>query len=206
MIKLLQYRAALLTVLFGLFGGAISKLLVIEEMTWYYTSLASIIALVVNLLVSFLLKGRWNKTRKNYIKVTSVLFFIALITTLFLHTKYFIEGTFPYKGYDDKVSYYVKGNEYTSIAKQFKGERPDIESDADLIREGFGSPAEKDKVWTAQSINANMLKLISTYSLIIIFFVSLISMLIEVLMGPYGKSTGKSIESIDGKSLKFSKT
>lgn len=199
MIKLLQYRAALLTVLFGLFGGALSKLLVIDEMTWYYTALASIIALVANLLVSFLLKGRWSTRMKNNTKITSVLLFLAFITSLFMHSKYYIESTFSYSGYDDELSYYVKGNEYTAVAKEFKQAHPYIESDADLVREGFGSPTEKGKVWTVESINQNKLKLISTYSLIIIFFVSLISILIEVLMGHYGKTTTKTIESIKEK-------
>lgn len=198
MIKLLKYRAALLTVLFGLFGGAVSQLLLIDEMAWYYTALASILALVVNLLVSFLLKGRWNIRMKNYTKITTVLFFFALLTALFLHTKYFIEGTFPYRDFEDQVSYYVKGSEYTAIAKEFKKASPDIQSDADLVREGFGSPAEKGKVWTEQSINETKLKLISTYCLIIIFFVSLISILLEVLMGRYGKTTSKTFETYKG--------
>src|SRR5690554_7811315 len=108
MIKLLRYRAALITVLFGLFGGVISKLLVIDEMTWYYTALASIIGLVVNLLVSFLLKGRWSKKMRNHTKIACVLIFVALLMTVFIHTKYFIEGTFAYRDYADQVSYYVK--------------------------------------------------------------------------------------------------
>lgn len=204
MIKLLKYRAALLTVLFGLFGGAISKLLVIDEMAWYYTALASIIALVVNLLVSFLLKGRWNTQVKNYTKITSILLFLALIVTVFLHTKYFIEGTFTYRGYDNEISYYVKGNEYTPVAIEFKKANPYVQSDSDLIREGFGSPDEKYKAWTEESINETKLKLISTYSLIIIFFVGLISILIEVLMGHYGKATGKTMESFKDKTLDLS--
>ncbi|MEX2591938.1 MAG: hypothetical protein WD426_04130 [Anditalea sp.] len=203
MIKLLRYRAALLTVLFGLFGGALSQLLVIDEMTWYYTALASIIALVVNLLVSFLLKGRWSTRMKNHTKIASILLFLALIATIYAHTKYFIEGTFSYRGYDDQISYYVKGNEYTYVAQEFKKANPYIQSDADLIREGFGSPEEKYKAWTEQSINENKLGLISTYSLIIIFFVSLISILIEVLMGRYGKTTEKTFESFEDKKLKL---
>ena len=197
MIKLLRYRAALITVLFGLFGGAISKLLVIDEMTWYYTALASVIGLVVNLLVSFLLKGRWSRRMKNHTKMACVLVFLALIATVFLHTKYFIEGTFAYRDFDDQVSYYVKGDEYTAVARKFKEEHPFIESDTDLIQEGFGSPAEKGKAWTKESIQKNMLRLISTYSLIVIFLVALVSILIEVLMGHYAKSTEKTIESME---------
>lgn len=203
MIKLLRYRAALLMVLFGLFGGAISQLLVIDEMTWYYTALASIIALVVNLLVSFLLKGRWSSRMKNHTKIVSILLFLALIWTIYAHTKSFIEGTFPFRDYDGQTSYHVKGNEYTHVAQEFKNTHPYIQSDADLIREGFGSPEEKYKAWTEESINENKLRLITSYSLIIIFFVSLISILIEVLMGRYGRTTEKSLETFEEKKLKI---
>ena len=134
---------------------------------------------------------------KNHTKVACVLIFVVLIATVFLHTKFFIEGTFAYAGYDDQVSYYVKGDEYTAVARKFKEEHPFIESDSDLIHEGFGSPAEKGKVWTKESIQKNMLRLISTYSLIVIFLVSLISILIEVLMGRYAKSTEKTIEAVE---------
>jgi hypothetical protein len=196
MIKFLHLRAALISVLFGLFGGALSKLLVIDEMTWYYTALASLIGLVVNLLITFLLKGRWNKNMKNYTKLVCILFFFGLITTVYLHTKYYIECTFPYSGYDDKPVYYVKGDEYTPLAKEFKQKNPHIISDADLIREGFGSPSAKEKAWTEASINKNKLKLITSYSLIVIFFVSIISVLIEVLMVHYNKATTKTFESV----------
>ncbi|MBD8489938.1 hypothetical protein IFO69_14370 [Echinicola sp. CAU 1574] len=196
MIKLLKYRAALLGVLFGLFGGAISQLLAIEEMTLYYTALASIIGLVVNLMVSFMLKGRWSTKMKNTIKVVCVILFVGLVATLFLHTKFFIEGTFSYSDFEDKVSYYIKGSEYTNVAKKFKEENPYVESDEDLISEGFGSPEERDKVWTQESINRNWMRLLTTYSLIIIFFVALVSILIEVLMGKYGKTTSKMIETV----------
>jgi hypothetical protein len=196
MIQLLKYRAALLGVLFGLFGGAISQLLAIEEMTLYYTALASIIGLVVNLMVSFMLKGKWNAKMKNTIKAICAFFFVALVATLFMHTKFFIEGTFSYQNFENEVRYYIKGSEYTNVAKKFKEENPYIESDEDLIREGFGSPQEKGKVWTQESIHYNWMKMLSTYCLIVIFFVGLISILIEVLMGRYGKTTSKMIEPI----------
>ena len=198
MIKILEYRAAFITVLFGLFGSALSKLLVIDEMTWYYTALASLIGLVVNLLVAFLLKGRWDRGMKNYTKIVCILFFLGLIITVFMHTKYYIECTFSYSGYDDKLEYYVKGSEYTAVAKQFKQENPHIVSDADLIREGFGSPLEKDKAWTEESINTNKLRLITSYSLIVIFFVGIISVLLEVLMSHYHKSTTKTLGPVAG--------
>lgn len=196
MIKLLKYRAALLSVLFGLFGRALSQLLVIEEMSWYYTALASLIALVVNLLVSFMLKGRWSRQMKNNTKIICLLLFIGLILTSYLHTRHYIMGTFAYKDYQGQLSYHVKGDELTQVAQKFLQEHPYIESDTDLVQEGFGSPAEKDKIWKPDSIQKMILKLITSYSLVVIFFVSLISVLLEVLMGHYGKTTHKTLEAV----------
>ncbi|WP_026968065.1 hypothetical protein [Algoriphagus terrigena] len=196
MISLLKYRAALIAVIFGLFGGAISHLLKIEELTFYYTALASIIALVVNLMVSFLLKGKWNTHTKYSLKAVCLFLFAGLILILYTHTRYFLEGTFPYKNFEGQVSYYIKGTDYTPIAKDFKKENPYIQSDEDLMREGFGSPDEKDKVWTQDSINKVWMKLITSYCLVVILFVALVSVLIEILMTKYGKSTKRLIEEI----------
>lgn len=196
MIKFLQYRAAFLTVLFGLFGGAVSKLLVIDDFTWFFPAVASLIALTVNLLVSFLMKGRWEKKLKNHIKITCVLLFIAFMTSMFFYTKFIIEDTFATLDFDGKVTYHVKGDIYTDAALEFKKKFPYIESDDDLVREGFGLVGGKNKVWKSESIKKNQFKIGFTYILTIMFFVALISILIEVLMGVYGKSTRKTIEDI----------
>lgn len=191
MIILLKYRAIFIGLLFGLFGGALTKLLAIDELAFYYTALASIIAIVVNLMVSFMLKGKWNTHVKYSVKAVCIFLFLALIIALYSHTNYFLRGTFPYRDFEDQVSYYIKGNKYTPIAIKFIEENPYIQSDEDLIREGFGSPDEKDKVWTQASINSNWMKLLTSYSLVIMFFVALVSILLEILISKYGKSTKK---------------
>lgn len=196
MIKLLQYKAALIGVLFGLFGGGLSKLLDIDEMASYYPAVTGIIALIVNLLVSFLLTGRWSRALKNNVKIICLLLFTALTITLFVHTQYFLKCTFPYNDYSQKQSYYVKGDQYSTAAIKFKKEHPYIQSDSDLVREGFGSPENKGLVWTPESINKNTLSLITSYSILVIFVVGLTSVLLEVLIGHYKKSTTRNIESI----------
>lgn len=195
MIKLLKYRAALLGVLFGLFGNGLSQLFMIDEMTLYYTALASLLALVVNLLISFLLKDRWNKAMRNRVKVASVVLFFGLIASVYMHTKYFIECTFPYEDFDGKVSYYIKGDQYTDVGQKAKRKHPNIQSDADLMREAFVSPDNKDVVWTEDSIGKNTLKLITSYTVFVLVFVSIVSILTEVLVGRYGKTTTKTMES-----------
>lgn len=191
MIKLLKYRAALISVLFGLFGGALSKLLVIDEMSGYYPALACLIGLVISLMISFLLKGKWNRSLRNNIKLISVVLFTGLLASIYLHTKYFIEATVPIRDFEGKTSYYVKGYEYSALAKKVKGLHPEIISDADLITEVF-SPDEKDRIWTPESIQENLLKLITSYCILIIFFVTITSVLMEVLVGHYARSTLKT--------------
>lgn len=194
MINLLKYRAGLIAVMFGLFGGALSKLLEIDEMTKFYTALSSLIGLVISLLVSFLLKGKWSNHLKNNLKIISIILFAGLILTAYLHTKYFMECTFSYPNYDGSTSYYVKGYEYTPLAQKYKASHPEIKSDTDLIYIGF-SPAEIDMVWTQESIQENLLKLITSYSLLVIFFVSIVSLLMEVLIVHYSASTSKTMQS-----------
>jgi hypothetical protein len=121
--------------------------------------------------------------------------FFGLIASVYLHTKYFIECTFPYEDFDGKVSYYIKGDAYSPLAKEFKRTHPAIQSDADLIREGFESPKYKGKVWTPESVQKNTLKLISSYTVFVLVFVSIVSILTEVLVGRYGKTTTKTMES-----------
>ena len=181
-------------VIFGLFGSALSTLLSVKEMSWYYTGLAALIALVVNLLVSFLLRGKWNVRYRNRIKVISIVLFLGLLVTVYMHTKYFLECTFAYEDFE-QVGYYIKGDVYTADALKFKADNPHIVEDGDLVKEGF-SLAEKNRVWTPESIRRNTLKLISSYSFCVIFFVGIISILLEVLMGHYGRSMIKSIETV----------
>lgn len=195
MIKLLKYRAALLGVLFGLFSNGLSQLFPIDGMTGYYTALASLLALVVNMLVSFLLKGQWNKAMRNRVKITSVVLFFGLIAAVCLHTKFFHDCTFPYEDFDGKVTYYIKGDEYTPLAKEFIRTHPVIQSDEDLIREGFLAPENRDVVWTKDSIKKNTFKLAFSYGLFVLVFVSIVSILTEVLAGRYGKTTTKTMES-----------
>ena len=192
MIKFLKSRAALIGVMFGLFGGGLSQLLVVDEMTKYFNALASLLALLISLMVSFLLQGKWNRGLRNKIKAISIALFIGFIAAISFHTMNFTDCTFLYTDFDGNSSYYIKGNIYTTEALKFKKENKHINSDEQLVREGFISPEYKDQVWTPASIQYNKMKLYISYSLVIIFFVSLVSVLLEVLVGHYQKSILKT--------------
>ena len=192
MIEFLKSRAALIGALFGLFGGVLSKLLVINEMSSYYSALASLLSLIISLMVSFLLKGKWNRALRNKLKLISLALFTGFIASIYLHTMNFKGSTFPFTDFQGNTQYYIKGDVYKPAALEFRKENVQIDSDGDMIREGFGSPDEKDKAWTQKSIDDNELKLVFSYSLVILFFVSLVSVLIEVLVGHYHKFTLKT--------------
>ena len=88
MIAILKYRVLLITILFGAFGGALSLLLKIEDLKTYYPSLAILIALTVSLLISFLIKAKWNIRLRNQLKAISVVLFILFLAAAVLHTYY----------------------------------------------------------------------------------------------------------------------
>ncbi|MBK9984827.1 MAG: hypothetical protein IPP15_21100 [Saprospiraceae bacterium] len=181
--KTLTIRVALITAMFGLFGGALVKLLKIDELQEYYYALTPLLALIVSFIISFLLNGKRTVKMRNKLRVISVVAFVGLLLMLFFHTRMYLSSTFRAKDFDDTVGFYVKGNDhsYTTVALKFKAEHPSITSDADLITEGFGGPDGKSSAWTQESIDNNILWLITSYSLVIILFVALLTMLLEIL-------------------------
>ncbi len=193
--KLLKARVLVITALFGLFGFALPKLLEMDELQSYYNALTPLLALVVSFLISFMLKAKWSIKLRNTLKMISVLVFVLLLGIVFLHTHLYIKDTFRYSDFEGNVgTYYVKGNVYTARAKQFLSEHPEFESDSELVKEGFGGPEGKNLVWTQESINNNILWLITSYSLLVIILVALLSMILEILVLNYSKSNKKLME------------
>lgn len=188
MIAILKYRILFITVLFGAFGGALSLLLKIEELKKYYPSLAVLIALIVTLLISFLIKAKWGTRYRNKLKIISVILFFLFLGTAFLHTFYIIDRTFEYREFDT-VSRFVKG-EYSDAAKVFKKAHPN-QTDKEALYNEFGGTSGIDIYWTKDSINKNILRLIISYCCIVMFFVACVSLLAEILAAKYGKSTKK---------------
>ena len=191
---LLKYRVALITLLFGAFGGALTFLLQIDEMENYYRALAPLLALVVSLLISFLLKMKWGTKARNILKVIAAVSFVFLLISIFFYTRLFLAATFPFANSDGKTSYYVRGDKdaYTQLALDFKNKNPGITSDSEIIRNGFEGPHNKRFVWAEESISKNLLCLIAGYCVIVILFVGIISMLSEIQVLKYSQSTRKT--------------
>jgi amino acid transporter len=196
MASLLKFRVVFITLLFGIFGSALTLLLQIDEMESYYRSLAPLLALVISLFISFMIKMKWNIKTRNKLKIIVSVILLMLLISIFFYTRLFLKATFPFRDINDKVAYYVKGNKdsYTQVALDFKAKNPSITSDAELIRNGFEGPHNKRFAWTEESISNNILNLIAGYCIVIILFTGIISLLSEILVLKYPKSTKKTSE------------
>ena len=189
MVTILKYRVAFITLLFGLFGGALSLLLKVDELQNYYPSLAMLIALSISLLISFLIKAKWNVSFRNTLKKVATILFLLFLVAAFFHTYFLINSVFKYKDFDHNTSLYVKGSELTAAAIKCRKDHPTITSDAAMMTTCFEGPESKADAWTQDSINNNIMKLIISYCMVILFFVSTISLLAEVLSSKYTKTT-----------------
>ncbi len=189
MIAILKYRILFITILFGAFGGALSLLLRIEDMKNYYPSLAVLIALAVTLLISFLIKAKWETKFRNNLKIAATALFVLFLISAFLHTYYVIDRTFEYREFD-QVNRYVKGD-YSAAAIEYKKKHL-YQKDEEALYNEFGGTSGIEIYWTKESINKNILLLIMTYCCLVMFFVGCISLLVEILSSKYGKSTKKA--------------
>ena len=184
MVTFLKLRVVFITLLFGLFGGALSYLLKIDEMQSYYSSLAALIV-CVTLMISFLIKAKWTIAFRNKMKKVAALLFSLFLIAALIHTYLFINSVFKYRDFNGDVSYYVKGRVYTEAAIKCRKDHPKITSDAAMMVACFESPEEKTEAWTEESINNNIFLLITSYCLVIIFFVGTVSLLTEILASKY---------------------
>lgn len=178
MIKILNNRVTYITLIFGLFGGALSLLLKIEDMKAYYPALASLIALLVSLLVSLLIKGKRGPAQRKLFKWLAALLFFLFLACAIIHTNFIINKTFDYHEFD-QMSRYVKGD-YSTAGLGAKQRYPTL-TDEQILYKKMGGPDGISVYWTASSINHNIFLLIISYCGVIIFFVASITFLTEVL-------------------------
>ena len=183
MISILKYRVIFITLLFAIFGQALTRLLEVDEMKAYYQSLAPLLALAVSLLLAFIIKGKWTQKTRNILKIAASVLFGFLLIGVFMYTRLFLKATFQFRDVKGNVAYYVKGDSksYTQPALEFKKNNPNISSDSEMIRMGFEGPHNKRYAWTEDSISDNILWLITGYCLVVLLFAGLVSLLTEIL-------------------------
>lgn len=183
-LKVLNNRVTYITVLFGLFGGGLSLLLKIEDMKTYYPALASLIALVISLLVSLLIKGKRDRKSRNRFRISAVILFLLFLGFAAIHTKYVITKTFEYHEFDE-VNRYVKGV-YSDTAIALKKNFPQLSDEKMLYQKMSGVDSIK-QYWTPESVDANLFILIATYSGLVLCFVAVITLMTEILAEEEGR-------------------
>ncbi len=181
MLSILKSRVVLVTTLFAVFGGGLSILLKIDEMQSYYVALSSLVALLISLLLSFLLKGTVKKKQKQMLKIILSAGFLCFIISALYHTNLFLNATIPYHyPQGSKVSYLVKGENYSNVGKEFRDQYPKL-ADDQIMYMHLGGPRGKIQLWEQRDINANTFKLITSYIILLIFFAGSVFALLEIL-------------------------
>lgn len=177
-LMVLNNRVTYITVLFGLFGGALSFLLKIEDMKTYYPALASLIALVISLLVSLLIKGKTDRKSKSRFKISAIILFLLFLGFAAIHTKYVITKTFEYHEFEE-VNRYVKGA-YSDTAYALKKRYPHL-SDENMLYQKMSGVDSIKQYWTPESVETNIFILIATYCGLVLCFVAVITLMTEIL-------------------------
>ncbi|SRR6266542_821250 len=187
MINILKSRVTIVTILFAAFGGALSKLLPIDEMEGYYIPLTTLVAFFISLLISFLLKGSWNIKKRKILQIILVGGFICFIASSLYHTYLLINKTIPYRFPKGNVTYLVKGNRYTDTGNKYHNSLPYL-SDAQILHDTLGGAEQKVALWEQKEIDSNTFALITSYVFLVIFFSASVFALLEILHTHYPKS------------------
>ena len=110
-IKFINGQAVIVTLIFGLFGGALTKFLGIAELSLRYMSIASLLGLVLILLINLLLKVSKKASVKLILKLIAILLFVGLIISFFRFDRIFGDATFEYTDIDSVKSNFIKGTD-----------------------------------------------------------------------------------------------
>jgi hypothetical protein len=190
MLQLIKYRLAVVTLLFAAFGGALATIIGIDELRLQYVGLACLITFVINLLVSFLLKQKWEKRYKQRLQVISFAIFVLLITAIAFHVYFFQSNTFRYIGFNKQESYHVKGESFTYLGDSLSRSHPTMEP-AEILSKYLGGPQQASSLWKQETITSNVLILLASYGSIVICFSFLVSILVETLALKFPKTALK---------------
>ncbi len=193
---LLKSRVAQVTLLFGVFGGALGKLLKIDEMEGYYMGLTSLVALVISLLISFLLKGRWSLKTKRTLQVVLAVASVLFIAAALFHTYVFLNKTYPYRTPGGQSAVYLVKGEKLSLEGMALKKKYVNQTENEILFYHLGGPNQKAHLWEQAEINTNTFLLIASYVLLVVFFSATTFALLEILAIKYGGSkkeeTGKA--------------
>lgn len=198
-LDVLNNRVTYITIIFGLFGGALSFLLKIEDMKTYYPALASLIALVVSLLVSLLIKGKRDRKSRKRLNVWALILFILFLGFAALHTNYVITKTFEYQEFDE-ANRYIKGN-YSQTALELKKKYSHL-SDSQILYQKMSGVDSIKQFWTPESVDMNVFILIATYCGVVLCFVAVITLVTELLAEDKTTTKGQNGKTLSSPQIK----
>lgn len=178
MIAFLKYRIAVVTIFFTAFGGAMAKIFEVDELAARYLGFSFLIAVVMNLLVSFLLKGEWNVGIRKKTQRIAIILFVLLIASFAVHVTAYEGRVFRYHVFDGDT-YLVKGDRYTPLGDSLQRSKPTF-TPGDILNH-LGGPSQNSLLWDNDSLVHNRIILVGTFVMVVIFFSAIASLLLEIL-------------------------
>ncbi|MEO8416977.1 MAG: toll/interleukin-1 receptor domain-containing protein [Ginsengibacter sp.] len=182
--KILRYRTMLTVVVFTLLVAAVTGIFGIRSLRIQYIALSGSTLLVTSMLVLSLLKSKLRYKIKSRLQLISILLFVLFVGALAFHIYYFQSNTFLYTGFGGKAAYYIKGNNFMPLGDSLRTAHPYM-TEADLLKKFLGGPGHANSLWVPASIISAKVKIIYSYTIVIIFFSLFISVLVELLAIKY---------------------
>ena len=167
-------------VLFSAFGGFLTDFAPPGETdSKFAVGIASFIALIVLLLVSFLAKAKLPANYRALWLSFAVILFVLTVVFGLSYNKSLDELTFPYPPENTKAEY-VRGSVLTADAQVYWSENP--QKTTSQVVADFGGLPNRELVWTANSILEARLLLTKGYVLFVLTLSGTIFGLVEGLL------------------------
>ena len=187
---LLAKAVEIITFLFAAFGGFLKQVAPPEEANAQFAvGASSILALIALLFVTAVAKQQARKKYKKIWLAASLAFFLCAVIATFFYKQKLDELTFPYPPENTRTEY-VRGTVFTSEAESYRVAHP--EKTISEIVGDYGGLADRELVWTPESIRSAKLQLTVTYVILVLTLATAIFSLVEgVLAGPTKRAPAK---------------
>lgn len=180
--KFLSQRLDLTGIITSLIGGvAIDQFMRLENYRSYYV-FAPVLTLIISLIISFFLKGKFTEVIKKQLKIFSVICFVGLAVSCYLFFSSYTDNSFSYHQPDGTTKQYLKGTELTKDAADYRS--TGYFTDEELVKD-FEGPANIEAVWEVKTINNNKKIIFVEYFFFILFASVLIYTMLEILTTKY---------------------
>ncbi|MEP6584973.1 MAG: toll/interleukin-1 receptor domain-containing protein [Ginsengibacter sp.] len=186
--KILRYRTFFMIVISTLLVAVVTGIFGIHALRFQYIAIAALSLFVTSMLVLSLLKSKMQYRLRSRLQLICISFFTVFIAALAFHIYYSQSNTFPYTGFGGKAAYYIKGNGFTHLGDSLmKAHR--YMAETDILRKLLGGPGGASRLWIPASIISAKIKILFSYTAVMIFFGLFISILTELLATKYKPAT-----------------